>query len=228
MDASAAPHASKGPLEPDRARRRSARPPSCCLQRSALRAAPPDATASRSRSARAWSSGPPRARPGRSARRTCWRGCEPGRGPRRSLGRGRPDRTLDAGIDFADSRCEARLHTGFPLERDRKTVTARIDLPSTATAVPAATSRSGRHGMPPRTPGSVTALKSLERLHRRPVRRRPPVRSRRALAAMRRCGAAQAPPDPAGGSASGSAQCGATPRAASAGPSLARRKLLVV
>lgn len=44
------------------------------------------------------------------------------------------DRIIDAGMDFADSRCEAYLHALFRLDRDKKTVTAQLGLLGTATA----------------------------------------------------------------------------------------------
>jgi hypothetical protein len=44
------------------------------------------------------------------------------------------DRIIDAGIDFADSRCEAYLHALFRLDRDKKTVTSQLGLLGTATA----------------------------------------------------------------------------------------------
>lgn len=44
------------------------------------------------------------------------------------------DRVIDAGMDFADSKCEAYMHALFRLNRDKKTVTAQIGLLGTATA----------------------------------------------------------------------------------------------
>lgn len=44
------------------------------------------------------------------------------------------DRVIDAGIDFADSKCEAYMHALFRLNRDRKTVNAQIGLLGAATA----------------------------------------------------------------------------------------------
>lgn len=44
------------------------------------------------------------------------------------------DLVIDAGIDFADSKCEAYLHALFRLNRDRKTVTTQLGLLATATA----------------------------------------------------------------------------------------------
>lgn len=44
------------------------------------------------------------------------------------------DRIIDAGMDFADSKCEAYLHALFRLDRDKKTVTAQLGLLGTATA----------------------------------------------------------------------------------------------
>lgn len=44
------------------------------------------------------------------------------------------DRVIDAGMDFADSKCEAYLHALFRLNRDRKTANAQIGLFGAATA----------------------------------------------------------------------------------------------
>lgn len=44
------------------------------------------------------------------------------------------DRVIEAGMDFADSKCEAYMHALFRLNRDKKTVNAQISLFSTAAA----------------------------------------------------------------------------------------------
>lgn len=44
------------------------------------------------------------------------------------------DQVIDAGMDFADAKCEAYMHALFRLDRDRKTVNAQIGLLGTATA----------------------------------------------------------------------------------------------
>jgi len=44
------------------------------------------------------------------------------------------DHVIDAGMDFADSKCEAYMHALFRLNRDKKTVNAQIGLVGTATA----------------------------------------------------------------------------------------------
>jgi hypothetical protein len=44
------------------------------------------------------------------------------------------DRVIDAGMDFADSKCESYIHALFRLNRDKKTVTSQIGLLGTATA----------------------------------------------------------------------------------------------
>ena len=44
------------------------------------------------------------------------------------------DLVIDAGMDFADSRCEAYLHALFRLNRDKRTVTSQIGLLGTASA----------------------------------------------------------------------------------------------
>ena len=43
-------------------------------------------------------------------------------------------RVIDAGMDYADGKCEAYMHALFRLNRDRKTVTSQIGLLATATA----------------------------------------------------------------------------------------------
>lgn len=44
------------------------------------------------------------------------------------------DRVIHAGMDYADSRCEAYMHALFRLNRDKKTVGAQIGLTGTAVA----------------------------------------------------------------------------------------------
>ncbi len=44
------------------------------------------------------------------------------------------DQVIDAGMDFADSKCEAYMHALFRLNRDKKTLNAQIGLVGTATA----------------------------------------------------------------------------------------------
>ena len=44
------------------------------------------------------------------------------------------DQVIDAGMDFADSKCEAYTHALFRLNRDKKTVTSQIGLLGAATA----------------------------------------------------------------------------------------------
>lgn len=44
------------------------------------------------------------------------------------------DHVIEAGMDFADSKCEAYMHALFRLNRDKKTVNAQIGLLGTATA----------------------------------------------------------------------------------------------
>lgn len=51
-----------------------------------------------------------------------------------SVGAGGWDAVIDAGMDYADSRCEAYLHALFRLNRDRKTLSSQIGLVGTATA----------------------------------------------------------------------------------------------